>query len=62
MALDELQDNDVIFTDKDITYLIEKELFDQAKPIKVDYVESSPGAGFQLTSSLPSGGNCGGCC
>lgn len=58
MALDEQQDNDVVFTDRDITYLVEKELFDKAKPIKVDFVESFKGAGFQLTSSLPAGGGC----
>jgi Fe-S cluster assembly iron-binding protein IscA len=58
MALDEQQDTDVVFKVRDITYLVEKELFDQAKPIKVDFVESFMGSGFQLTSSLPAGGSC----
>lgn len=58
MALDEQKDNDVVFKVRDITYLLEKELFDQAKPIKVDFVESFMGSGFQLTSSLPANGGC----
>jgi iron-sulfur cluster assembly protein len=66
MALDEPQQNDATFTDQEITFVIEKDLFDQAKPILVDYVESAQGAGFALTSSLPDGGGCspegGGCC
>jgi len=58
MALDEQQDNDVVFKVRDITYLVEKELFDQDKPIKVDFVESFKGSGFQLTSSRPAGRGC----
>jgi iron-sulfur cluster assembly protein len=58
MALDEPQENDVTFTDQGISYAIEKGLFNEAKPIRVDYVETLDGSGFQLTSSLPSGGCC----
>jgi len=58
MALDEQQDNDITFTDREINYIIEKELFDKAKPIKIDFVESFIGSGFQLTSSLPASGGC----
>lgn len=58
MALDEPQDNDLTFTDREINYIIEKDLFDKAKPIKIDFVESFTGSGFQLTSSLPAGGGC----
>jgi Fe-S cluster assembly iron-binding protein IscA len=58
MALDEQQDNDMTFTDRNINYVIEKDLFDKAKPIRIDFVESLQGSGFQLTSSLPAGGGC----
>ena len=58
MALDEQQDNDMTFTDRNINYVIEKDLFDKAKPIRIDFVESLQGSGFQLTSSLPVGGGC----
>ncbi|MCK7512306.1 MAG: hypothetical protein MZV70_55195 [Desulfobacterales bacterium] len=58
MALDEQQENDVTFNDRNMNYIIEKELFDQAKPIRIDFVESLLGSGFKLTSSLPAGGGC----
>ncbi len=58
MALDEPQETDLTFTDQGITFAIEKKLFEDAKPIRLDFVESVNGSGFQLTSSLPSGGEC----
>ena len=48
----------ITFTDQGITFAIEKKLFEEAKPIRVDFVESLDGSGFQLTSNLPSGGGC----
>jgi Fe-S cluster assembly iron-binding protein IscA len=62
MALDESQENDVVFTDRDIQYLIDKDLFDEVKPIRVDFVESFGGTGFKLTSSLAASAGCGGSC
>jgi len=41
MALDEPKDNDEIIKDNDITYLIEKELFNQVKPINIDFIDSA---------------------
>lgn len=58
MALDEPQENDLTFADQGITFAVDKDLFDKAKPIRVDFVESVGGSGFRLTSSLPSGGGC----
>ncbi len=58
MALDEPQENDLTFADQGITFAVDKDLFDKAKPIRVDFVESLNGSGFQLTSNLPSGGGC----
>lgn len=58
MALDEPQENDLTLADQGITFAIEKKLFEDAKPIRVDFVESLNGSGFQLTSKLPSGGGC----
>lgn len=58
MALDESQENDITLTDQGITFAIEKGLFEQAKPIGVDFVESLGGSGFQLTSNLPTTGEC----
>jgi iron-sulfur cluster assembly protein len=55
MAIDEQKENDQVFTEKGVTFLIEKELFDRAKPISIDYVESTLGAGFKLKSELMKG-------
>jgi iron-sulfur cluster assembly protein len=62
MALDELRDEDHTFDDKGISYVIEKNLFEQVKPIKVDYVTTPMGAGFNITSSMGMGGSCGQSC
>ena len=64
MALDEPQESDVVFTDRGIQYVIDKNLIDEVKPVTVDLVESFRGSGFRLTSSLskrPGFGGCGEC-
>ena len=49
--------------DNGITYLIDKELLDQAKPINVDFVESAFGSGFSISSKLSTcGPSCGTSC
>jgi Fe-S cluster assembly iron-binding protein IscA len=61
MALDEPKVNDEVIKDKEITYLIEKELFNQAKPINIDFVDSAMGSGFSITSNMQKGDSCGSC-
>jgi iron-sulfur cluster assembly protein len=58
MALDEPKENDLTFADQGITFAIEKSLFQEAKPIRIDFAESPSGSGFEFTSSLGSGGGC----
>ena len=62
MALDELRDEDETFNDRGIIYIIQKELFEQIKPVKVDYVNSEMGSGFSISSEAQMGGSCGGSC
>ena len=62
MALDEPKENDEIIEDNGITFLVEKTLLDQAKPINVDFVESAMGSGFSITSNMQLGGACGTSC
>jgi len=50
MALDELRDEDEVFDQGDIKYVVDKNLLDQVKPIKVDYVNSAMGSGFSITN------------
>ena len=59
MALDEPKEDDSIFTEKDVTYLVNKNLFEQVKPIKIDFVRTAMGSGFHVTGSLEK--TCGSC-
>ncbi|MGD8226539.1 MAG: hypothetical protein PVH82_08230 [Desulfobacteraceae bacterium] len=63
MALDEPKEDDEIIRENGITYLINKELFEDAKPISVDFVESAFGSGFSISSKLAAcGPSCGTSC
>ena len=62
MALDEPKDDDEIIKDNKISYLINKELLEKAKPISVDFVKSAMGSGFSLSSGLQTEGGCGSSC
>jgi iron-sulfur cluster assembly protein len=62
MALDEPGDKDEVFDDRELTYIIERELYEKVKPIKVDYVDSFMGTGFDISSSLNMGSACGSSC
>ena len=61
MALDEPSKNDEIIKDNGVTYLIDKMLLEQAKPISVDFIETEAGSGFSISSSLPKGTGCSSC-
>jgi iron-sulfur cluster assembly protein len=62
MALDEQHDEDEVFSTEGITYVIAKDLYNQVKPIKVDFVNSAFGSGFSISSNLAMGGGCGSSC
>jgi len=59
MVPDEPNDSDMVFTERGITYLVSKELYESVKPIRVDYVESPMGPGFHISSNLEKA--CGSC-
>jgi iron-sulfur cluster assembly protein len=61
MALDEPKETDEVIKDNNITYLIEKKLLDEVKPINIDFVDSAMGSGFSITSNLSKGDSCGSC-
>jgi iron-sulfur cluster assembly protein len=61
MALDEPKDDDEIVNNNGITFLVNKQLLEQVKPVKVDFVESTYGSGFSISSNLAKGGTCGSC-
>jgi len=59
MALDEPKDNDSVFDIDGFKYLVDNDLLDKAKPIKVDFLN----IGFKIESSLKfgAGSGCEGC-
>jgi Fe-S cluster assembly iron-binding protein IscA len=61
MALDEPKETDEIVENDGITYMINKELYEQVKPISVDFTESAYGSGFAIRSSLKQASGSGGC-
>jgi Fe-S cluster assembly iron-binding protein IscA len=62
MALDESQEDDKVFTDKGVTFLVNSQLYEKVQPINVDYVTTVHGAGFKVASSLDTGTGCGSTC
>ncbi|MBP1749940.1 MAG: putative cytosolic protein [Deltaproteobacteria bacterium] len=61
MALDGPLASDEIFTEQGVEFVIDKKLFEDAKPISIDFIESAMGAGFLLKSGLSASGD-DGCC
>ena len=57
MALDEPNDKDETYDISGYTYVVDKELLAEAKPIKIDFM----GMNFNITSSMVFEGGCGGC-
>ena len=58
MAFDEVKPDDEIIVVDGITFVVEKELIESAKPISVTFHEEG---GFAVESSLKLGGGCSGC-
>lgn len=64
LALDEPGKDDEVFDEKGTKFVIEKDIFNQAKPITVDFIETPHGSGFKLHSgfSAAAGSGCGSGC
>jgi len=60
LALDEPKDNDKIFNNDSIKFVVEESLIETTGGITVDYVDAGPRSGFGITSVNPlnSGGGC----
>jgi Fe-S cluster assembly iron-binding protein IscA len=58
LVLDEPQENDEVFVRQGVTFLIEKSLYEKAKPIEIDFSGTAPGGGFKITSNLETKGTC----
>ncbi len=61
MVLDEPGNNDHVFTEHGITFMVDNHLLENVKPIRIDFVESPMGAGFSINSNLKKERDCGSC-
>jgi Fe-S cluster assembly iron-binding protein IscA len=63
MTLDEHQENDEVFREGGLTFLIDKQLFEQVQPVEIDYVHTASGAGdgFSISANLSKAVSSGGC-
>ena len=55
MALDEQKEDDEVFTERGVTFVVEKALFERVKPIRIGYTHSTLGSGYTLESELMKG-------
>jgi Fe-S cluster assembly iron-binding protein IscA len=62
MALDGPQGDDEVFDDDGITYVIDRQLFERVKPIRVDFVTTYMGSGFSISANMPNASSRGGSC
>jgi Fe-S cluster assembly iron-binding protein IscA len=51
MTLDKPHEDDETFRVKGLTFLINKQLFEQVKPVKIDFIETPAGEGFMISHS-----------
>jgi iron-sulfur cluster assembly accessory protein len=62
MALDEQKQDDQVFEENGVTFVINQDLLSEIQPITVDFIETPHGSGFKLSSSfVNTGGGCGTC-
>ncbi|HDK43433.1 MAG TPA: hypothetical protein ENG91_02635 [Desulfobacteraceae bacterium] len=61
MALDESKENDKVFEENDLTFLIEQGLLSTCGSIKLDFIESGYRSGFSITAANPVSSSGGGC-
>ena len=62
MALDESQEDDKVFTENGVTFLVNSQLYEKVQPINVDYISTPRGSGFKVASALDKGTACGPTC
>jgi|MudIll2142460700_1097286.scaffolds.fasta_scaffold24944_5 Fe-S cluster assembly iron-binding protein IscA len=53
LALDEPTENDEVFEEDGLTYIIDKRLFDRVKPLRIEFIEDAAGARFEVTHHDP---------
>jgi Fe-S cluster assembly iron-binding protein IscA len=65
LAQDEPNEDDKVFTQEGIIYIVNivnKDLFEQVRPIEVDFIDTPRGSGFFIFSNLGKGSSSKECC
>ena len=68
LALDEAKEQDKVFAENNLTFLVDGDLLEQCGAVKVDFIEAGSRSGFSITAANPLGGgscssgSCGGSC
>jgi len=52
MALDEPRDTDETINDEGLTFLVDKQLFEMAKPFRIDFESTETGGEFSISCPL----------
>lgn len=52
LTLDDSRENDIVTTIEGIPFVVDKDLYERAKPFFIDFILRNPGGGFRLASRL----------
>ena len=52
MALDEPREDDEILEDDGLRFLMDRQLFEISKPIRIDFEETETGGAFNISSTI----------
>ena len=61
LALDEPKDNDKVFEEGTLKFVVDEQLIAQVGAIKVDFIEAGYQSGFSISTEKPLPGAGGGC-
>lgn len=52
MALDESKEDDKIFEEKEVSFVINEKLLESVSPVNIDFIESNGGGRYSISSNL----------
>jgi Fe-S cluster assembly iron-binding protein IscA len=61
LYFDEARENDHVFQERGLTFVVDPDLYEQTKFITVDYGTNPMAPGFYITSGMEEVGGCGAC-
>jgi len=59
MALDEPKEDDQVFQESGFKFAVNTGLYEQVKPIQIDFVKTARGSGYRVTGNIAK--SCGSC-